>query len=96
MGVLNERFSRYNYSNNLKESKTKMLKIVLDKVKYCFLENKTGVIIKKNEGDNSPERFVKNYFKKKGYNVIRGKRLKTSSIKHKISLCLFPILIYMV
>ena len=44
--------------NELKESKTKMLKSILNNVKYSFL-GKTGFIIKQIENGYYPERFAK-------------------------------------
>ncbi len=89
MGILNDRFYRYN--EDLRKSKTKMFKSILDNVKYSFLENKTGFIIKRIEGKfsekfvfNPSEKFVRNYFEKKGYNVFREINLKVTSIKHRV------------
>jgi len=81
MGILNKRFCRYN--ENLKKSKAKMLKTSLNNVKYSFLENKTGFIIKKFEGRFSEE-FVKDFFEREGYNILRSGNLKVGSNKHRV------------
>ncbi len=79
--ILKRKFSIYD--ENLKKSKTKMLKNSLNNVKYSFLGNKTGFIMKKIEGE-FPEKFAKDYFESIGYNILRGSGLKVGSIKHRV------------
>ncbi len=76
MTILNKKPIR-----ELRESKTKMLKSILNNVKYSFL-GKTGFIIKKIENGFYPERFAKKYFENKGYIVIKGQKLR--HLKDKI------------
>jgi len=81
MRILNDRF--YRYDKKLKEDKTKMLKTILNNVKYSFL-NGTNFIIKRNAKERFSEKFARNYFEEKGYNVFREIKLKVGSIKHKV------------
>jgi len=83
MTILNKKPIR-----ELRESKTKMLKSILNNVKYSFLD-KTGFIIKKIESDSKilfskEEKFARNYFEEEGYNIFRERNLKATSVKHKV------------